>query len=243
MTKCPFCDSEKEYKTIGNHWRQSCEYPTVSEFEYEVLSGLLAGDATVKSSKVGNTSIEIKMINKEFLNYVDKILGIKSTGVSKKYTSKEISENIRDSSPVSSECSFSDQYVVTTRNIPDLNPFSEWYDEGEKRIPDSKKLTSTMVKYWYVCDGGLSWNKESNSSRAQLTSTNESDRLSEIANVIGKKSGVRPSVYEDRIMFKPRETDDFLSWIGDAPRGFEYKFCNSSLNEYETKMQKVYGAR
>lgn len=240
MTKCPFCSSDDEYDTIGNHWRQSCSYPSLSEFEYEILSGLLAGDATIKNKNVGNTSIEIKMINKEFLLYIDDLFGIKSTGVKQKHTSDEIAENLHDKSPVSQDCDFNDQYVLVTRNLPDLNPFRNWYSCGEKRIPDEKEITSTMMKYWYVCDGGLSWNKETESVRAQLTSTNESDRLPKIADIVEVECGVRPSVYSDRIMFKPTETQSFLSWIGDPVPGFEYKFEVTSLSRYERKIRNTY---
>jgi hypothetical protein len=240
MTKCPFCESDTEYKTIGNHWRQSCKYPEISDFEYEMISGLLAGDATVKNRSIGNTSIEVKMVNDLFLNHLDEILGVKSSGVSKKYTGEELSNKNRSESPVSNDCNFSDQYVLLTRNLPDLNTFREWFKTGSKRIPKEKELTSTMVKYWYVCDGGLSWNKESNSARSQITSTNESDRLDEIAESIYEKCGAKPAVYDDRIMFKPSNTDTFLSWLGSPPEGFEYKFCNSSLDTYESQMQKVY---
>jgi len=240
MTKCPFCSSDTDYDTIGNHWRQSCSYPNLSDFEYEIIAGLLAGDATIKNKQIGNASIEIKMINKKFLLYIDNLLGLKSTGVSIKHTSDEVANNLYETSPVSPDCNFNDQYVLVTRNLPDLNPFRDWFSNGEKRIPDEKEITDTMIKYWYVCDGGLSWNKESKSVRAQLTSTNESDRLQNIANTIEEKCGVRPSVYDDRVMFKPSETKCFLSWIGDPVPGFEYKFEVESLSRYESKMRNTY---
>jgi len=53
--------------------------------------------------------------------------------------------------------------------------------------------------------------------------------------------GIDCRSYEDRMMFKPRFTQEFLDFIGDDPvPGFEYKWEIDNLDRYESLYRKVY---
>lgn len=242
--KCPFCDSKSDYSNIGNHWRQSCGYPEPEEVE--VFDGLVMGDGTLKhshkdSKRLGNQSIEVVSINKEFIDhlYEDYFPFFTEPSVRR---SAESSANESISSDVISSAkgsTFRTQYRIVSRAIPFFNKYDVWKTTGDKRWPDNIDFTPKRLRYLYAADGGLSWNKDSLSARSQITSSNETkqmERLSKKLNSIG----IDCSTYEDRIMMKPSSTEKFLDYLGEPVPGFEYKWENKNLDRYEELYQNVY---
>lgn len=244
--KCPHCNSEKDYSNIGNHWRQSCEYPEPSKSVEETLDGLLMGDGCLKrthlqNERTGNQSIEVISINKRFIDHLYQDYTPFFNEPTVKISAKKAARNAMDSSVVSSPDGsvFRTQYGIVSKAVPFFNKYDEWKRSGEKRWPEDIKFTPTRLKYLYACDGGLSWNKNSRSARSQLTSSTESQRLCELRSLL-QSLDIECSVYSDRIMMKPSTTDRFLDYLGDPVPGFEYKWCNNDLGLYEQKRRKVY---
>lgn len=244
--KCPYCDSNRDYSNLGNHWRQSCGYPTPSKETQKMFDGLLMGDGCLKKScnndiRQGNQSIEVVSINKEFIDRLYSEYSPYFTTPTLRTSAEDAALNAINGDVVSSPegSVFRDQHRIVSRSIPFFNKYDEWKSSGKKRWPDKIEFTPIRLKYLYASDGGLSWNKETRSARSQISSHNEPEQLERLSNSLSS-IGIDASVYGDRIMLKPSETDRFLSYLGDPVPGFEYKWENSNLDEYERLYRKIY---
>lgn len=242
--KCPYCDSDTDYSNIGNHWRQSCGYPEPEDVE--VFDGLLMGDGCLKRShnshdRVGNQSIEIVSINKKFIYHLYKKYSPFFTEPKIRRTAEESANQSIQSDVISSPkgSTFRTQYRIVSRAIPFFNRYDSWKESGQKKWPKNIEFTPTRLKYLYVADGGLSWNKESKSSRSQITSSNETEQLKRIESQLNRL-GIDCSTYSDRVMLKPSSTDKFLKYLGSPVSGFEYKWENQNLAKYEELYQNTY---
>lgn len=242
--KCPFCDSVSDYSNIGNHWRQSCGYPEPEETE--VFDGLVMGDGALKhshkkSERLGNQSIEVVSINKEFIKHLYNDYSPFFTEPSIRRSAKDSARQAIDSDVVSSPegSTFRTQYRIVSRAIPFFNRYDSWKISGKKRWPSDIEFTPEQLRYLYVADGGLSWNKDSMSARAQITSSNEPEQMGRLCDMLNK-IGIDCSTYDDRIMMKPSSTDDFFNYLGEPVPGFEYKWENENLERYEELYRKVY---
>jgi hypothetical protein len=242
--KCPFCDATSDYSNIGNHWRQSCGYPEPDNVE--LFDGLVMGDGNLKhshnsSERLGNQSIEVVSINEKFIQHLYEDYAPFFTEPSVRRSAKDSALQAIESDVVSSAegSTFRTQYRIVSRAIPFFNRYDSWRASGKKRWPDSIKFTPERLKYLYAADGGLSWNKDSVSARAQITSSNEPEQMSRIRNMLNS-IGIDCSTYSDRIMMKPSSTEDFLDYLGEPVPGFEYKWENSDLDNYEELYQNVY---
>lgn len=239
MVECPFCDREDDFRTIGNHWRQSCRYPTLSDEEVEMVEGLMMGDAGVKNPIQGNASLDVISANLRFLRWLDVRFGIISTGVHLKASAEDVARRGETSDVFSFTGAKPARpiYRLTTRNLPDLNQFRGWYSTGQKRFPADLVLTPTNAKFWYVGDGGLSWNRRSNSCRAQICTTNEIDRPEFLLSLF-RANGFSPLVLSDRLMFNREETTSFLRWIGEPVPGYEYKWMDEDHSAYDREFER-----
>jgi len=240
--KCQFCDSDKEYKTIGNHWRQSCGYPEPDDYMVGIFDGLMMGDANMKNgrpeNRSGNQVIEVCMTNKEFVEYLYNrcypFFNSPKLHATPDYLERTASDCIS-----TNEDGFRHQYRITSKAIPFFNKYDSWFDGDRKRWDKDVCLTPKRVKYLYVSDGGISWNKDSHSARSQITSRTEAGWMPELASYFNMM-GIDCRHYNDRIMFKPSSTDKFLNFIGSPVPGFEYKWENGSLDRYEELYRKSY---
>lgn len=242
--KCPYCESNSDYSNLGNHWRQSCGYPEPSDVE--VFDGLLMGDGCLKHSqnsndRLGNQSMEVVSINEEFIDYLYEEYSPFFTEPKVRRTAEESAEQAIQSEVVSSPqgSTFRTQYRIVSRAIPFFNRYDGWKSSGEKRWPADIEFSPTRLKYLYIADGGLSWNKDSKSSRSQITSTNESSQLDRIKDTL-EELDIACSTYDDRVMMKSSSTNKFLNYLGEPVPGFEYKWENKNLDRYEELYQNTY---
>jgi hypothetical protein len=242
--KCPFCDSISDYSNIGNHWRQSCGYP---EPDSEgVFDGLFMGDGTLKhnhnqSDRLGNQSIEVVSINKDFIEHLYEDYSPFFTKPSIRRSAEDSASQAVESDVVSSPegSTFRTQYRIVSRAIPFFNRYDSWKTSNGKRWPDDIEFVPETLRYLYVADGGLSWNKDSTSVRAQITSSNEPKQMKRLRDMLNNM-GIDCSTYTDRIMIKPSSTNEFLDYIGEPVPGFEYKWEINNLERYEELYRNVY---
>jgi hypothetical protein len=168
--ECPGCD--ERYKHLGKHWHKSdCEYPNLTQHQYEIVIGLLMGDGWINKYN-GKPRLQCGMITKEYLEYLDEIFGIFSVGIHLKTTAEESAKSMRDRdfSPNAKEENYSDLYYWQSRKLPQLEEFVEWYESGSKVWPEDIDLTPTVLKHWYVGDGCYS-----NNSHIVIGLSNESE--------------------------------------------------------------------
>jgi hypothetical protein len=225
---CPECDSE--YKSLGNHWRYNPEHrPELSDYQKDVVTGLLMGDGSL-DSRDGNPILTVEMVNKEYLEELDRIFGVLSTGVKHKSSAEEEAKRALHSGfeATGDPSNYSDKYRLRTRSLPDLKEFN-WYTTGEKIWPSDIKLTQTVLKHWYAGDGSLN----NNGSRfyLEIHCSNEIDNKDKIGSYFDD-IGISIDRWRDdnygkrrgAVVFNKESAEKLLSYMGDPLPGFEYKW-------------------
>lgn len=190
---CPECG--EEYKGLGHHWSWNPDHrPSFTQHQKEVITGLLMGDGCIQRTGK-NPRIKVEMISPNYLEYIDKIFGCLSTGVSLKCTAEESAKHSRDSGfrPNAKTENYSDLYWWQSRNNPELEKFADWYSTGEKVWPEDIKLTPTILKHWYCGDG--CWDNKNTSNRIQIGMSNEVDNTNKIDKMLEKVGLPTPSNY------------------------------------------------
>lgn len=188
-----------------------------------MVQGLLLGDGSIGES--GNSHyFTLSMKNKEFLEWLDTELAEMSTGVNQYRSGEEIRDAAVDSSFIEEddEYEFSTQYRMWTRAHPYFSELRDWYSSGQKKIPSGLDLTDTVVKYWYVSDGGLQKRNDCR-NRAQITLKNMVEDIDLVQQKF-ESVGFCPTFTTDRIVFGVDETEQLLEWMGAPPKGFQYKW-------------------
>lgn len=220
MSECPSCGEEKEH--LGTHITQSasCEYTNMDQEKKEILIGLLMGDGCISDGRY-----TLAMVNKKFMNYINKKLEPWSCSLSK---IRDARENV--SMPHGGKSDTKPVYGFSIRSHPYIKKLESWFYSGKKKFPDGLSLTPKVTKMWYVSDGGLNWNNY-HRANVQITSTNEINRRKYIESKI-KDIGFDVNMSGKTIVFKKTETGDFLNWLGSPPPGFEYKWENENYFKY-----------
>lgn len=230
---CPECGNE--YDSIGHHWTWNEHHrPELTNKEMEIFTGMMMGDGTLHRSG-NNPHLVISSITKEYLEYVDEIMGVKTTGV-KQFDSKSADKNARSiekSFGKSAEnVSCSDIYVLSTRKFPELQKL-DWYtgNNGEKVWPNNIDLTPTVLKHWYANDG--TYNKDNNF--LNIAASNERGNYKKVKEMFERASLPSPQYNESEndysgwivsFYFTGDDTKEIFDYMGDPLPGFEYKWRN-----------------
>lgn len=234
--KCHLCGAL--FERPGYHWSQGdCSYPELPDDKERLVLGLMLGDGTLRRH-TANPFVQTYMINKPFLEWMDEQLAWLSTGVSLYRTAEHGAELSRNNGHASAAAeNYHDVYVMQTRTMPQFEKYVSWYaDSDRKRLPDDLTLSPIDMKIWYACDGSLNWDRRYPNSRpyATLGVSNEMDDIDTVLDMFRRSTFSHvPSVDENTVRFTVDETEDFLAWMGEAPRGFEYKWMMDDLDEYE----------
>jgi hypothetical protein len=232
---CPICD--KEFQEIGKHWYGSkCEYPSFSDKQKEIITGLLMGDGSVcVQGENSNPNLSCGMIRREYLEYLnEEVFPVIGSKVHLKRTAEEQAKyHVESGFRINAEASdYQDVYSWYTRNHPGLKPFKDWYSSGEKVFPDDIDLTPLVLKHWYVGDGNFETEKYS-VGRISIATSNEIDNRSKIENYfdsIGfdehywESSKREDGSLSGSIRFSTELTEDIFEYMGEPLPGFEYKW-------------------
>jgi len=217
MEKCPFCG--ESFQKIGTHWQWNPDHrPSLSDHQFELLTGVLMGDGSIQQYRSGRKPhMDICMVNKDFLVWLDSELEIFSTGVCLRRTSEEIKKN-KQGTKLWEDSTFQDQYRLTTRAHPQLEPLNDWYSSGKKTFPTDLTLTPTILKMWYVTDGNY------HKGNVRFTATNENNNKQKVISYFDE-IGIDASWNgKKNIRLHRRSIDDFFSYIGEPVVGFEHKW-------------------
>lgn len=232
MTSCPTC--EEEFSALGQHWRLSdCPYPTLSEHQEEVITGLLMGDGTVHRGN-RNPRIVVCMITRPYLEFLDQIFPHLGTGVRKKATAEEEAKRHRESgfNPNANSDNYHDQYEWRTRTYPKFSSFESWYFTGEKLWPSKIKLTPVVLKHWYCGDG--SFRNKNNQRYITIAMDNERENKRKVERYFKDGPGVEVSNWAEAeresgsiscsASFTVDDSRSLFKYMGNPPPGFEYKW-------------------
>lgn len=221
------------------HWSgDSCYFPLVPDDVVEMWYGIVAGDGFIQDTSK-NVSLIVDMTNHRFLKWLDEILGWVSKGTWVKITSEQQAEGNR-------KCGFhegavaenyNDLWGLRTITHPRFSEFRSFYSGGEKSIPGDFPVTRRVLKFWYVSDGGLCWDKRDEGVNMTIVNKQyDVERVFDIFREAGfdlTRSGINYTLGR-------AETRRFLDWLGDPVPGFEYKFEASDIDEYKEKKADTY---
>jgi len=225
MDTCPQCGNE--YKSISIHWeRGSCEHPSLTNKQREIITGLLMGDGYInRNSK--NPYVQSNMITHDYLKYVDRKLGIFGNGVSLYRTAKESAKQAKDRnfSPNAEEKNYSDVYRWQSKCHPELQEFANWYSSGKKVWPANIELTPTVLKHWYCGDGSFS---NSGCEYIKIGMWNEVNRADTISKMFEKAGLPNPTYCVEEhncvAQFSVFQSEELWEYMGGPLPGFEYKW-------------------
>lgn len=220
---CNYCGNE--YKLISQHWRYNEDHrPDLTEKQVDVATGLLMGDGCLNKGS-SNPRLQVKMITKDYLMWLDELFGDNSNGVRFVISGRDRAlENIESGfSPNAAPKEYSDVYELNTKTHPTFKKFISWYEGGDKVWPDDIKLTPTVLTHWYVSDGSLIDNHIS------ISMLNEKENKDKIEKMFSNVNLPTPSNWAiaDNVCNAVWDVDDSreINNYMDGPLpGFEYKF-------------------
>lgn len=219
MVECPNCGCD--YTRLGSHWR-SCGYPELSNKKHEILTGILMGDGSVHIRENKTPAIQIRMTCKPYLDYLDEIFGVYSTGLSLVESAEAASNRLGGNME-----NYSDQYLLRLRASSEFERYESWYQSGSKVFPDEIDLTPTVLKHWYVGDGTLG-GYNGRRPRMRISAPNEEANVEKIRQYFVRAGLPEPTFSHQENDFEIRygseDTPLFFDYVGDAPPGFEYKW-------------------
>ena len=223
--RCPTCGDA--YVSLGSHWKESCEPAPLTDYQHELLTGHLMSDASTRV-RDDRACLRWMMTNKSYMEWLDQELGWLTNGFKLIRTAEE-SAAYTDGDPDK----YNALYEARTVRHPELVKY-HWRKGGQKRFPRID-LTPTVLKVWYCGDGGLGFASGSRyPGYAYISCANEEDRPEFLKSLFDPVPSVSPTVRgRGRICFTQSDTNAFLDWLGGAPPGFEYKWCNESKEKYD----------
>lgn len=240
LATCTDCGNHFLENISEHYYESDCSHPALSEYSIDILTGLMMGDAWYSRE---NQRIGIESINKIFLEWLEGELSDIFHSVRQNRTADEMSQKSIDSgfNQNASKHDYNDTYTLHTINHPELSQFN-WYScEGEKVYPDDLALKSSVLKMWYCCDGCLEWSTDRQKASLKITCINESDRF-EFIRTKFRDIGFNPNTNKTygTIRFGRDETERILEYMGEPPKGFEYKWCSESYAEYKSEKGMIY---
>lgn len=204
---CPECGGE--YVKVGGHWAHTdCEPPTPSDYQTDIITGLMFGDGWVNHhNDAGSPFFAVGNTNRGFLEWFDDVMGILTTGVNE---------------ATGSANSKKDYYKVRTRRMSFFSRFADWYATGGIEFPDVD-LNGTMLKMWFVSDGYLRV-RDDRPTRLVLCNRTQDNRRRYFSRLF-QPLGVVPQVYADTIEFRADDSEGLIGEMGEMPPGFSYKLA------------------
>jgi len=224
---CPQCGTE--YQIVASHWGQSsCEYPSFTDHQREVITGLLMGDGSINRGGK-NPFLECGMISPNYLKYVDGEFGIFGHDVSLKKTAEESAEDCRGRgfSPDAKEENYSDLYHWHSMRHPELQEFAEWYSTGTKVWPSDIELTPTVLKHWYCGDGH--WDNSGVQNYIKIAMANEvenTEKVDQMFENVGLPSPSNYNISETNCVaeFTVGQSKELWKYMGEPLPDFGYKW-------------------
>lgn len=219
-TECPNCGKYK--KSLGKHWDKAkdCSYPNMSDKQIDTATGLILSDGTL-TRNYKNPIIQVKMVNKKYLEHLSSLFGVFGLGVKLHKTCDEQAQMNRESGFHEGALgeNYQDVYRWMTRAHPDLNMYRDWYCDEGKVFPEQLSISPQLLKTWYAGDGDLS------NGSIRIASTTQD--MENILKYFSNCHIPNPSSTNDRIYWTKSESEYVFDYMGSSPPGFEYKWDES----------------
>jgi len=225
---CSQCGTE--YQIIASHWsRGSCEYPSFTDHQREIITGLLMGDGSINRRNNKNPRIQCNMISPNYLKYIDGEFGVFGNGVSLAKTAEENAKHSRNSGfrPNAKKENYSDVYRWQSMSHPELQKFADWYSTGKKVWPSDIELTPTVLKHWYCGDGH--WNNSETNNYIVISMANEVENTDKVNKMFENVGLPSPNNYNTSgikcdAVFTAEQSKELWEYMGEPLPDFEYKW-------------------
>lgn len=216
--ECPNCGKYK--KSLGTHWNlaKDCYYPDMTQLQLDTVTGLMLSDGTL-TRNYKNPVLQVKMVNREYLEHLSDLFGAIGLEVKLHKTSYEQAEMNRNSGFHTNARgdNYQDVYRWMTRAHPDLNRFRGWYTDDGKVFPDNVTISPQLLKTWYAGDGDLQ-----DGSRVRLASATQNMR--KITSYFADSGIPEPNFSGHKVYWSTEDSKTVFEYMGAAPLGFEYKW-------------------
>ena len=217
------------FSRIGQHWRQSnCPYPSLTEYQHELITGMMLGDGWVSLAGRNNPMFFTEMVNRDFVQWLKNELGyIMTDTVSIRQSSNRVSDELTKNS------NFLDTYTISSHTLPSLHEYCDWYEDGRSHPVGNVTITPSMLKMWYVSDGSK-LTCGSGSEQLILSRTKECDSIVDMFVEEFRDIGLDFEWWEyenksDAMRFSVEDSREMWEYMGEAPPGFEYKWPDSGV--------------
>jgi len=192
------------------------------------------GDGSMHRPTKNNTNprVEASMINKEYLNYLDKKFKYYGRGVEIKSTPSESASSTSKSFDIDVNVdNYSTVYEWRTSYAPVFGKFAKWYSTGKKVFPENVILTPVVLKHWFVCDGH--YDKNAWGKHIEIAVSNERKNKDKIENMF-KRVGFRVNSWNTwengaKIRFSKEESMKMFEYMGEPVKGFERKWPDRKI--------------
>jgi hypothetical protein len=218
---CPTCGDV--WSKIGLHWHHNPDHrPSLTSEQKQIATGLLMGDGWLEQHG-DNPILNIAVIEKAYLEYLDDVFGVMSTGVRLKQTAAESAAQMSEdfTTAVYPE-NYHDVWRMTIRTHPWLHNL-QWYEDDGKSYPDNLDLTPLTFKHWYVCDGFY----HQDDKYIIITIKNEIDNVVKMKQIFDSSQIPEPDAWDydnSNIRWNQDSTTEIFELIGEPINGFEYKW-------------------
>lgn len=235
LLECPNC-GEKYYRELGKHWSsRECEYPEITDRQWEIMTGVLMGDGTVQFSEEQNPRFRCDMYepSKEYLKYLtSEEFPVLMTSVKEGESAEDRAKRHRKSrfnSDAKAE-NLSTMFYVMTRRLPHLDVFQSWYENGSEWDCGDIHLTPLTLKHYFVADG--CWNNSYSSDYISFTLNNQREIIDEAEQLfldVGfepTRTGIyeRENTTDVEICFGKETSYEMFEYMGESLPGFDYKW-------------------
>lgn len=225
--QCPLCGSE--YQNLGSHWHRSasCEYPELTDYQHEIVTGLLMGDGTLHMSDK-SAGVKVECIEPEYLRYLEEQFEHYARNVWLSKSASESAKGAVESGLVDSANpnNYSDVWTFETRQTPKLDQYRSWYSSGSKVFPDDIRLTPTVLKHWFVGDG--TFNSTNSNFYIYISSVNEEQNKEKVESYF-EQTPISIDTWESYtgstfMRFNKDNAERLFEYIGEPVPGYEYKW-------------------
>jgi hypothetical protein len=192
------------------------------------------GDGTIddKFDEKRNPRFRLAITNKDYIEFVYSELSNLCTRQPYIHrTAEQLSKNKNPLTDSTDPSNFSTQYKIQTISHPHLENYEDWYKGGKKLFPKDLKLTPTVLKHWYCCDG--SFNNNGHRFYTEIHLSNERQNKNKIEKYFENISIPIDRWRDDRqdtgsyktsIIFNKNKSKKLFNYMGNSLPGFGYKW-------------------
>jgi len=216
-------DCCNEYERIAQHWAlSSCDYPEMSDYQHELVTGLLMSDGCVSSNENSKARLRVVSTDREFLEWIDSQFPQIGSGIGKKR---------QNNSDLVSEYDLKDVYTWHSKRHPVFEQYEQWYESGEKVWPDDIDLTPATLAMLHAGDGHFV--EEGRLGSIQIAMANEHGNEEKIEEMFERagfevmswyRSEREDGSWNHAAVFSVDDTEKMFEYMIDCPPGMERKW-------------------